>query len=104
LRSIYRDLIKLRKKYPAFYNDEVVWLQNTAPGEVVSFLRRDTKDEFVVIINLSSRRVTGSVELGDKEGFDPVKITGGPVPVDVLLPNFSLKGFGWFIYHRTLPK
>jgi glycosidase len=104
LRGIYRDLIKLRKKYPAFYNDDVVWLQNTAPAEVVSFLRRDAKDEFVVMINLSSRRVTGSVELSEKEGFEPVKIRGGPTPVDVLLPNFSLKGFGWFIYHRTIPK
>jgi cyclomaltodextrinase len=104
LRDIYRDLIKLRKKYPAFCNDDVVWLLNTAPAEVVSFLRRDAKDEFVVIINLSSRRVTGSIELSEKEGFEPVKIRGGPAPVDVLLPNFSLKGFGWFIYHRTIPK
>lgn len=104
LRGIYRDLIKLRKKYPAFYNDDVVWLQNTAPADVVTFLRRDAKDEFVVIINLSSRRVTGSVELSDKEGFEAVKIQGGPVPVDFLLPNFSLKGYGWFIYHRTVPK
>jgi len=102
--GIYRDLIKLRKKYPAFYNDDVAWLQNTAPAEVISYLRRDAKDEFVIIINLSNRRVTGSVELTDKEGFEPVKISGGPVPVDVLLPNFSLKGFGWFIYHRAIAK
>ena len=55
LRDIYRDLIKLRKQYPAFYNDDVVWLENSAPGEVVSFLRQDAKDEFLVLINLSSQ-------------------------------------------------
>ena len=37
LRDIYRDLIKLRKQYAAFYNGEVVWLDNTASGQVVSY-------------------------------------------------------------------
>ena len=62
------------------------------------------KDEFLVLINLSSRRVTGSVELPNAEGFEPVKISGRPDPVDPLLPDFSLSGYGWFIYHRTIPK
>ena len=104
LRDIYRDLIKLRKQYPVFSNGEVVWVENTAPGEVVSFLRRDAKDEFLVLINFSSRSVTGSVELSDGEGFEPVRIGGRPNPVDVRLPDFKLNGFGWFIYHRTAAK
>ena len=104
LRDIYRDLIKLRKQNAAFYNGDVVWLQNTAPGEVVSFMRQDAKDEFLVLINLSSRRVTGSVELSNAEGFEPVKISGRPNPVDARLPDFELGGFGWFIYHRTVAK
>jgi cyclomaltodextrinase len=104
LRDIYRDLIKLRKKYPAFSNDDVVWLQNSAPGEVVSFLRRDAKDEFLVLINFSSRRTTGSVELPTEKGFDPVRISGVAEPLDVVLPDFQLKGFGWFVYHRPVSK
>jgi cyclomaltodextrinase len=104
LRDIYRDLIKLRKQYAAFYNGDVVWLQNTAPGEIVSFERQDAKDEFLVLINLSSRRVTGSVELSNMEGFVPVNINGTPNPVDTLLPDFSLTGYGWYIYHRTVTK
>jgi glycosidase len=104
LRNIYRDLIKLRKQYAAFYNGDVVWLENTTPGEVVSILRRDAKDEFLVLINLSSRRVTGSVELSNAEGFEPVKISGRPGPIDARLPDFELSGYGWFIYHRTVPK
>ena len=104
LRDIYRDLIKLRKQYPAFANEDVVWLKNTAPDEVVSILRRDAKDEFVVLINLSSRRVTGSVEFPDAAGFKPMDISGWPNPVDTLLPDFRLSGYGWFIYHRTLSK
>lgn len=104
LRDIYRDLIKLRKQNAAFYNGDVVWLQNTAPGEVISFMRRDAKDEFLVLINLSSRRVAGSVELSNAEGFEPVKITGWPNPVDARIPDFELGGYGWFVYHRTVAK
>ena len=104
LRDIYRDLIKLRKQHPALYNGEVAWLENTAPGEVVSFLRRDAKDEFLVAINFSSRRVSGSVELANTEGFELVNINGRPNPVDHHLPDFSLGGYGWCIYHRTVSK
>jgi glycosidase len=104
LRNIYRDLIKVRKQYAALYGGDVVWLQNTAAEEVVSLLRKDAKDEFLVLINLSSHRATGSVELSNAEGFELVKISGRPAPVDPLLPGFSLNGYEWFIYHRTIPK
>jgi hypothetical protein len=34
-----------------------------------------------------------------------VPITGRPKPsVDASLPDFSLDGFGWVIYHRTISK
>ena len=105
LRDIYRDLIKLRKHYGAFYNGDVDWPENTAPAEVVSFLRRDAKDEFLVLINLSSRHVTGSVTLDSAKGFEAVKISGWPKPaVDTQLPDFSLDGYRWLIYHRTISK
>jgi glycosidase len=101
LRDIYRDVIKLRKQNPAFYDGEVDWIQNTAPSEIVSYLRQDAKDEFLVLINLSSRRVTGSVELTNAAGFEVVNISGMPKPpVDTILPDFSLNGYGWHIYHR----
>ena len=104
LRDIYRDLIKLRKKYPAFCNEDVGWVQNSAPGEVVSFMRRDAKDEFLVLINLSSRRTTGSVELSTEQGFEPVNISGMHEPLNTVLPDFRLNGYGWLIYHRTIAK
>jgi glycosidase len=105
LRNIYQDVIKLRKQNAAFYNGDVVWLQNTAPAEIVSYLRQDAKDEFLVLINLSSRRVTGSVELTNAADFEVVNISGMPKPpVDTRLPDFSLGGYGWHIYHRTIDK
>jgi cyclomaltodextrinase / maltogenic alpha-amylase / neopullulanase len=104
LRDIYRDLIRLRKEHAAFYNGDVVWLDNTAPAQVVSILRRDANDEFLVLINLSGCRVTGSVQLPNAEDFEPVKISGNPTPVGTRLPDFKLNGYEWYIYHRTAPK
>jgi glycosidase len=98
-------VIKLRKQNAAFYNGDVIWIQNTAPSEIVSYLRQDSKDEFLVLINLSSRRVTGSVELTNPAAFEVVNISGMPKPpVDTILPDFSLNGYGWHIYHRPAPK
>jgi len=102
LRDIYRYLIKLRKAHPAFYNDNVAWLQNTAADEVVTFLRTDDKDEFVICINLSSRVVTGSVEVENAENFKPLKVDGMPPVPESTLPEFQLDGYGWRIYHRTI--
>ena len=104
LREIYRDLIKLRKQHAAFCNEDVVWVKNSAPGEVASFLRRDAKDEFLVLINFSSRRATGSVEVPAVKEFEPVKISGMPEPLAAVLPDFRLNGYGWFIYRRSLSK
>ena len=104
LRDIYRDLIKLRKQYAAFSNGEVVWLDNTAPTEAISMLRQDANDEFLVLINLSGCHASGSVKLPPGSDFQPVKITGATVALDAQLPNFSLGGYEWCIYHRTAPK
>ena len=105
LRDIYRDVVKLRKQNAAFYNGDLTWVQNTVPGEIVSFLRHDANDEFLVLINFSSRRVSGSVDLTGADSFSLVNISGMPKPsVDTTLPDFTLNGFGWHIYHRPTPK
>lgn len=102
LREIYRHLIKLRKAHPAFSNDDVLWLENTAADEVVTFRRADDKDEFVVVINLSSRVVSGSVTVANAEQFKPLKVDGLPPVPESTLPEFQLDGYGWRIYHRKI--
>ena len=104
LRATYRDLIKLRKQHGAFVNSDVSWLGNSAPDTVISFLRQDSKDAYLVLINLSNRRVTASVALPDAAGFEPVRIAGRANPVDIVLPDFHLNGYGWFIYHKSVGK
>jgi glycosidase len=104
LRDIYRNLIKLRKEHPAFHSDNVTWLQNTAPAEIVSITRKDAKDEFLILINFSSRTVTGSVEISGTEDFTLLKIDGMPALPKSTLPEFQLGGYEWRIYQRTLAK
>jgi len=103
LREIYRQLIKLRKDCPAFTNGDVDWLQNSASDEVVSFRRKDAKDEFLVLINFSNHRADGTVEAGDSSGLQPLKISNRSVPVSSL-PAFSLGAFDWAVYHRAVAK
>jgi glycosidase len=104
LRATYRDLIQLRKKSPALCLGDVAWVSNSVPAAVASFLRRDDKDEFLALINLSNQHVTGSVDVPDAGSFQPIKIGSRAVPLDPLSSGFSLNGFDWTIYHRAVPK
>ncbi len=102
LREIYRDLIKLRKQNPAFRNDRVVWLRNSDEAALVTLMRLDAQDEFVVVINLSNRPVVGWVEVTHEEEFQPVRISGMPDGPAGGFPLFRLTGFEWRVYHRKL--
>jgi glycosidase len=102
LRNIYRDLIKLRKQYPCFRNDRVIWLRNSDEADLVTLLRLDAKDEFVVAINLSNRPNLGWVEVMHEQEFQPVKIDGVPEAPTTGFPLFRLNSFEWRIYHRVV--
>jgi len=103
-REIYKGLIKLRGQYPALRNDRVVWLHNSDETNLVTLMRQDDNDEFVVVINFSNRPVAGRVELKTSEGFKPVRISGMPDGAADGLPTFHLNGFEWRIYHRTIAR
>jgi glycosidase len=102
-RNIYRDLIKLRKQSPAFRNDRIVWLKNADEKNVVTFLREDDRDQFLVAINFSNRPGVGGVEVANAAEFQAVKIDGTPQPPASDIPSLHLGSFEWRIYHRSLP-
>jgi glycosidase len=101
LTDIYHDLIQLRKTYPAFTSGQLVWLPNSDQSKIVSFLRRDDKDEFVVVINFSNRPLTGALKVDDAPEFKAVSIPTMSDPPADSLAHFQLDGFSWRIYHRT---
>ena len=103
LRDIYRGLIQLRSQYPAFRNDRLVWLHNYDEASLVSLMRLDGKDEFVVVINFSNRPLVGWVQVLHEEQFQPVRIWGSvPDTTTSGFPLFRLGGFEWRIYHRQV--
>ncbi len=102
LRQIYTQLIHLRKQYPAFDNDRIAWLHNSDENDLLSFMRLDDKDEFVVVINFSNRPVTGWVETMHDGDFKPIQISGMPEVPAHGFPLFRLNGFEWRIYHRQV--
>jgi glycosidase len=101
-RAVYRSLAALRRQHPAFCNDDVAWLSNSAPNDVVSFERRDDKDEFVVVINFSNRPETASVNVAHAADFAPAKIDSMPGPGGDNLSALRLGSFDWRIYHRSI--
>jgi glycosidase len=104
VRNIYRDLIRLRKQYACFRNGDVTWLRNSDEADMVTFMRADDRDQFVVIINFSNRPLDVKIRERIPKGFEPVRIDGIPVPPADGLSRLHLNGFEWRIYHRVVPK
>ena len=104
LRDLYRDLIKLRKQYAPFRSERLIWLRNSNEADLVTFLRLDDKDEFVVVVNFSSRPMLGWVEVMNDQQFKPLKFPGMPEAPAAGFPLFRLNGYEWHIYHRVVPR
>jgi cyclomaltodextrinase len=102
LRATYHDLINLRHEYPALCNSRVDWLHNSDETDLVSFLRSDNKDEFLVVINFSSRPAAGEVNLKHPDGFVPVNISGSQNFGNGFPSQLHLSGFEWCIFHRQV--
>ena len=100
-QSIYHDLIQLRKRNAAFRTADVQWLHNSSEATLVTYLRADDKDEFLVAINFSNRPLESQVDLKDAAGFVPVPISGLKNSANNRLPTVRLNGFEWRIYHRA---
>ncbi len=103
-RDIYRDLIKLRRQHACFRNDRVVWLRNSDEASLVTLMRLDDQDEFVVVINLSNRAVVGWVDVMHNQEFKRVNLAGQGESIPGEFPLFRLKAFEWRIYHRAVTR
>ena len=102
LRMIYRDLIELRKANAPFRNGRVDWLRNSNEASLVSFMRADDSNEFVVVINFSNRPLNAQVEVTGPQNFKPVQINGMPPVPDQDFPSVHLGAFDWRIYRCSL--
>jgi glycosidase len=102
LRRTYASLIGLRREFPAFRSADVTWLPNSDKDNIVSFMRSDDQNEFVVLINFSNRPDKVSVEVAHAAEFKDIRIPGTAKIVRDGLPELRLAGFDWRIYHRKI--
>jgi cyclomaltodextrinase / maltogenic alpha-amylase / neopullulanase len=102
-RETYRKLIALRHGHPALQGGTVVWLENSAPQDVVSFLRQGGDEEFVTLVNFSNRAHAAVVQVDGGAEFALALRSDAPVgAVQDSLPAVSLGAFEWRIYSRAL--
>jgi len=101
-RKVYQQLAELRAAHPAFRTTGVTWLENTAPQNLVTYLRHDASEEFLVVVNFSNRPQTGGVTVTPGAAFNQVlpAPAAGAKPVE--LAQLSLAAFEWRIYRRAL--
>ena len=59
----YKKLFAMRAKYPSLTSGDLIWINNTEPDSVLSFLRKKGQEEILVIINLSNRDTHVTIDL-----------------------------------------
>ncbi|MBL9192849.1 MAG: DUF3459 domain-containing protein [Opitutaceae bacterium] len=101
LRELYRELIRVRKAHPAFQTNQVEWLANSRSDDVVSFRRVDAKDDFLVVINFSSRPVPVRVTVAPGAPYRALSFPGMGEPTSSDPTDLKLGTYEWRIFHRA---
>jgi glycosidase len=104
IRELYRSLIEFRKENLAMSSGELVWLENSHSGEVVSFLRKKDGVEILVVINLSSRPLEVLVRTAEPTAFETVKFPGQLQKSLGIPAKLQMPGYGWSILRNKASK
>ena len=62
-RELFRKLFAMRAEEPALTSRELIWINNTEPPSVLSFVRKKGDSEVLIIVNLSNRQVHVAIDL-----------------------------------------
>jgi cyclomaltodextrinase / maltogenic alpha-amylase / neopullulanase len=95
--AFYSKMIPLRREHAALRQGETEWLHNSDEDRVVTFVRRDEREEFLIAVNLSNRPFTGTVE---SSGAGYVDVTPASSARPVALPAVALDAWGFRIFRR----
>jgi glycosidase len=102
--QFYHQMIALRHANPAFTQGKMTWLTNSAPTQILTYLRTGGGKQFLVEVNLSDAQATGTVTAPAGRPWTPVSISGvqtagsQAAPPKIILPP---KGFA--IFQRSAP-
>lgn len=59
----YKSLFAMRANEPALTSGDLIWINNTQPNSVLSFLRKKGDSEILAMVNLSNRQVHVTIDL-----------------------------------------
>jgi len=103
---LFQRLFHMRKEEAALHSGEVIWVNNSAPNDVVSFLRKKGGEEILTIINLSNRARAGVVDLPWAE-YRPLKNLIDDkiiqIPIQEGRIPFTLGAFDFIVGKRVAP-
>lgn len=98
--ALCKDLCALRHTEKALTHDEVTWLDNSAPDEVISFLRTKDKEQILVLINMMKKDVSVTVTMPSdaKSNFQPLLARDAEETINADgKKTFALKDCGFFV-------
>lgn len=105
--QFYKRLFAMRKREAALTTGELIWVENSNPDGVVSFIRRQGNEDILVLVNLSNRisKVQVDVPASDyAQATDLLK--NQPLPASLSPGKFSrsLGAFDYVVAKRTPAK
>lgn len=100
--AFYKQIIALRRDFSALCVGELQWLRNSDEQRVVSFSRRDAREELVIAVNLSNRPFSGSVDSPNAESFNDVTPDSAAKDRSGNFANLRLDSWGFRVFRREL--
>ena len=59
----FKRLFAIRKDHPALNSGELIWINNTAPDSVLSFVRTHGSERILTVLNMSNRKAHVTLDL-----------------------------------------
>jgi cyclomaltodextrinase len=100
--EFYKQLTSLRRENPALRDGETRWLRNSDDQRIVTFSRRDSREELVVAVNLSNRPFAGTVGVAEASLYKDVTPDSMAKDRSSILPEMRLDSWGFRIFRRSL--
>lgn len=97
--KLYESLIALRRRHAALQQGETMWLENADPERIMTLLRREGDEEFLVAVNLSNRPFRGRAALDRGERFAEIPLPSVK-PGTTALPALELEAWGFRFFRR----
>ncbi len=107
VEAVYRDLFHLRTSEPAISSGSVVWVNNTEPNSVLSFLRKSQGSQVLVVVNLSNRELHVTMDLPVMDYYRVDNLVGtGKTWFQLYSGRVSadLPAFGYIVGKRVPPE